>query len=242
VIRKVLPLALVAAAVWTTPAAAAETKAVVELFTSQGCSSCPPADRLLAKYAERDDILALSYNVDIWDGLGWKDTLASHDYTLRQRNYAIGRGDNAVYTPQVVVNGRKHLVGSDRVSIDDAINGGVAPLAIPLTLTSSGDALTVTVAAMPDMPHATLWLVMYDRAVTVPIGKGENAGKTITYTDVVRKMRPISMWKGERMSIDIAKSEIEHAKVGGCAVLLQADKNGQPGPILGAATLTTPTM
>ncbi len=116
-IRSALPLAFVAAALSGAPAHA-ETKAVVELFTSQGCSSCPPADALLGKYAGRDDVLALSYNVDIWDNLGWKDTLASHDFTDRQRNYATARGDNARYTPQVVVNGREHFVGSDKASID----------------------------------------------------------------------------------------------------------------------------
>jgi hypothetical protein len=102
-----------------------------------------------------------------------------------------------------------------------------------------GDAVTVNVGASPsEMPHATLWLVMYDRAVTVPIGRGENSGKTITYTNVVRKMRPIAMWTGAAMSVDLPKSEMEHAKADSAAVLLQTEvSDGLPGPILGAATL-----
>ena len=94
--------------------ALATTKAVIELFTSQGCSSCPPADALLGEYAKRDDVLALSFPVDYWDYLGWKDTLASHENTERQRAYAAARGDRQVYTPQVVVNGVEHMVGSTR--------------------------------------------------------------------------------------------------------------------------------
>jgi hypothetical protein len=102
--------------------AAAETRAVIELFTSQGCSSCPPADALLAEYADRDDVLALSFNVDYWDMLGWKDTLASHDNTERQRNYALARGDGQVYTPQAVIDGRTHVVGSNRDAIEAALD------------------------------------------------------------------------------------------------------------------------
>jgi hypothetical protein len=218
----------------------AETLAVIELFTSQGCSSCPPADRVLADYADRDDILALSFNVDYWDMLGWKDTLASHDNTERQRNYALARGDGQVYTPQAVVDGRVHVVGSNRDEIEAALKANAGALAVPISLSLSGDSVSVDIGAASgsDMPHATLWLVMYDRSVSVPIERGENAGKTVTYSNVVRKLRPIAMWKGEPMSVDLAKSEIEHARVGRCAVLLQAEREGGlPGPILGAATI-----
>jgi hypothetical protein len=218
----------------------AETKAVMELFTSQGCSSCPPADKLLADYAERDDLLALSFNVDYWDMLGWKDTLASHDNTDRQRNYSLARGDGQVYTPQVVVNGRTHVVGSDRAGIDAALAERPDGLPIPINLALAGDSVSVDIAAAagPGMPHATLWLVMYDKAVDVEIQRGENTGKTVTYTNVVRKLRPIAMWKGEAMSVDLPKSEITLAKVGSCAVLLQSEKDGGlPGEILGAATI-----
>ena len=219
---------------------AAEIKGVVELFTSQGCSSCPPADKLLAQYAKRTDLLALSYNVDYWDYLGWKDTLASPDNTARQRNYAQARGDGQVYTPQMVIDGRTHAVGSNQAEIDAALAKYPDGLPVHLSLSATADAITVNIdpAAQGQMPHATLWLVMYDRSVSVPIGRGENSGRTITYTNVVRKLRPIAMWKGESMSVDLPKSEIKQADVNRCAVLLQAEtKDGLPGPILGAATI-----
>lgn len=218
----------------------AGTKAVIELFTSQGCSSCPPADKLLAEYAERDDLLVLSFNVDYWDMLGWKDTLASHDNTERQRNYSLARGDGQVYTPQAVIDGRTHVVGSNRDAIDAALSESPDGLPIPIGLSLAGDSLSVDIGAATEagMPHATLWLVMYDRSVTVPIERGENSGKTITYSNVVRKLRPIAMWKGEAMAVDLPKSEFKHAKVGSCAVLLQAEtESGLPGEILGAATI-----
>ena len=223
----------------TAPAVAGGTQAVIELFTSQGCSSCPSADKLLGEYADRDDVLALSYNVDYWDYLGWKDTLASHDNSQRQRDYSVARGDGAVYTPQAVIDGRNHVTGSQRDAIDTALANNRGSLSVPIDLSLSGDAVTVHIGAAPsDMPHATLWLVMYDRAVTVPIARGENSGETITYSNVVRKLRPIAMWTGAAMSVDLSRSEIEHAKADRCAVLLQTEvKDGLPGPILGAATI-----
>jgi hypothetical protein len=220
--------------------AQAETRAVIELFTSQGCSSCPPADALLAEYADRDDILALSFNVDYWDMLGWKDTLASHDNTERQRNYALARGDGQVYTPQAVIDGRTHVVGSNRSAIEAALRDDPDGLTVPVGLSMSGDSLSVEIGATvaTDLPHATLWLVMYDQSVTVPIERGENTGRTITYSNVVRKLRPIAMWKGEPMTVDLPKSEIKQAKVRNCAVLLQTEsEGGLPGRILGAATI-----
>jgi hypothetical protein len=235
-------IALVAFAslLMATVSATGGTRSVIELFTSQGCSSCPPADALLAEYADSEDVLALSFNVDYWDMLGWKDTLASHDNTERQRNYSLARGDGQVYTPQMVIDGRTHVVGSNRDAIDAALKDSANSLTVPISLSLEGDSLSVEIgaAAATDLPHATLWLVMYDRSVTVPIERGENSGKTITYSNVVRKLRPIAMWKGEPMSVDLPKSEIKHAKVGSCAVLLQAEsEGGLPGPILGAATI-----
>jgi hypothetical protein len=222
------------------PATAGEPKAVVELFTSQGCSSCPPADKLLGEYAARPDVLALSFNVDYWDYLGWKDTLATADNTERQRNYANARGDGQVYTPQAVIDGRVHVVGSNRDEIEGALGKFQDGLPVPLELSSTDDAITVKIGnAVPgELAHANLWLVMYKSTVTVPIDRGENTGKTITYSNVVRKLRPIAMWKGEAMSVDLPKSELRHADVKRCAVLLQEEtKDGLPGPILGAATI-----
>jgi hypothetical protein len=239
-----ITVGLLTAVVATTglaPASAqAETRAVIELFTSQGCSSCPPADAILAEYADRADILALSLPVDYWDYLGWKDTLASHENTERQRDYAAARGDQQVYTPQLVVNGQEHLVGSNRTAIDAALKArSETGLPVPITLKAGLDATTVTIgAAPPNTPSkGTIWLVMYDHAVEVPIARGENTGRTVTYSNVVRKLRPIAMWKGEAMTIDLPKSEMDHAAVARCAVILQTEVDGLPGPILGAAAI-----
>ena len=232
---------LVAGGFSTAMPAHAEIKSVIELFTSQGCSSCPPADKLIGEYvANRPDVLALSYNVDYWDYLGWKDTLASPENTQRQRDYAQARGDGQVYTPQAVIDGRTHAVGSRAPQIEAALDKYADGLPVPLSLSTTADAITVNIGKTPEgeMPHATLWLVMYAREVTVPIERGENTGRTITYNNVVKKLRPIAMWKGESMSVDLPKSEFKHAGADRCAVLLQTEtKDGLPGPILGAATL-----
>jgi hypothetical protein len=214
-------------------------KSVLELFTSQGCSSCPAADKLIGEYAKRDDLLVLSFNVDYWDYLGWKDTLASRDNSDRQRAYAAARGDNDVYTPQVIVNGRDYMAGSDKAKIEAALMQA-APLPIGIDLLEKDDAITVHIGENRRLPHdrATLWLVFYKEEVSVPIERGENSGKTITYTNVVRKLRPIAMWKGEEMSVDLPKSEMAKAKTKRCAVLLQTESAaGLPGSVLGAAML-----
>jgi hypothetical protein len=224
----------------TGAAAAEQPRAVLELFTSQGCSSCPPADKLLGELAQRKDVLALSLPVDYWDYLGWKDTLANHDFSERQKEYASARGDGEVYTPQMVINGTDRVVGSDRAAIEAALTSVGGKLPVPIDLTSKPDATTVTIGAGDAVTpkRGTLWLVMYERAVTVPIEHGENSGKTITYANVVRKMRPIAMWKGEPLSIDLPRSEVTQAKVTRCAVFLQAETAmGLPGPILGASTI-----
>jgi hypothetical protein len=223
-----------------TASAEANTKAVLELFTSQGCSSCPPADKLLGDYAGRDDVLALSFPVDYWDYLGWKDTLASHDNTERQRAYAAARGDRQVYTPQIVVNGVEHMVGSDRSAVDAAIAEHPDGLPVPITMTAGSDSTKVTIGASKSATpqKGTIWLAMYDDPVSVSIARGENTGQTITYYNVVRKLRPIAMWKGEEMTVELPKSELMKTKVSRCAVLLQTElQDGLPGPILGAAAI-----
>jgi len=233
---------------WTIPGAvalilaagpgASEPKAVIELFTSQGCSSCPPADKLVGELAKRDDILALTFNVDYWDYLGWKDTLGSPENSERQRAYATARGDRQVYTPQIVVNGVDHVVGSNRSALEAAIKHD-GPLPVSIGLKEKDDAITVTVNKNGrDVDHASLWLAIYREEVTVPIERGENTGRTITYSNVVKKLRPIAMWHGDDMSVDLPKSEVTRSRTKRCAVILQAETDaGQPGRILGAATI-----
>ncbi|WEK50942.1 MAG: DUF1223 domain-containing protein [Candidatus Kaistia colombiensis] len=214
--------------------------AVLELFTSQGCASCPPADEVLEGFAKRDDIVALSLPVDYWDYLGWKDTLASHEFTARQKSYANARGDRQIYTPQMIVNGTKHVVGSDRAAIE-AVLKAEPPLPVPVSLNMVGDAIHVKIGeagdrAIPRVRKATIWLALYKRHVDVPIGTGENQDRTLAYYNVVTKLRPIAMWRGGPVDVDLPMSEYHRANADGCAILLQAEnEHGEPGQILGAA-------
>src|ERR1700676_3000332 len=130
--------------------ALAEPRAVVELFTSQGCSSCPPADKVIGELAKDPSVIALSMPIDYWDYLGWKDTLADARFSARQKAYSQMRGDRDVYTPQVVVNGSVHVIGSDRAAIDSAIGNtkkSDAVMSVPVSMTLSGKQLHVSVAA-----------------------------------------------------------------------------------------------
>ncbi|WP_321344162.1 DUF1223 domain-containing protein [Breoghania sp.] len=218
--------------------AAADPKAVIELFTSQGCSSCPPADRLLGELAKQEDLIVLSLPVNYWDYLGWKDTLASTDNSARQRAYAELRGDRAVYTPQAVVNGRRHAIGSDKRALLNAIKGaGGLPVSVKAEM--GADSLDIHVGAgeTPGM-MATVWLVLFDHKREVPIARGENGGRTITYHNVVRRMQAIGMWKGKPATYSMPRGELVKAGMQGCAVLIQGeDGNGHPGPIVGATYL-----
>jgi hypothetical protein len=209
-------------------------RAVIELFTSQGCSSCPPADALLAKLATDKDLIALSLPVDYWDRLGWKDTLAKHAFTERQVAYSSVRGDGQVYTPQAVVNGKEHAVGSQRAAINAAVKETVSSLSVPLEVARSGDALQVSVGAAAEAspPHGTLVVMPYLASRDVAIGRGENARRTITYTNIVRDIVPIGDWNGKPIARTIPLNEYKNYD--GVVVILQAGSPGKPGAILGA--------
>ena len=217
-----------------------EKKAVVELFTSQGCSSCPPADKLLGKLARRSDIIALTFPVDYWDYLGWKDTLASPAYGARQRAYAKARRDGEVYTPQVVIDGVTHAVGSRPSEIKQAIKRSRRKLKnarVPLKMRTEGDTLIITAGAAPQgarVKPATIWLALVKKSETVKIKRGENRGRTITYYQVVRDMTPIGHWTGKRVTIRLPKHHLQNRDADGCTVLLQQDT---AGPVLAAAEM-----
>jgi len=201
---------------------------VVELFTSQGCSSCPPADEILGKLKQRDDVIALTFPVDYWDYLGWKDTLASPAFSKRQRDYARARGDRQVYTPQMVMNGRIHVVGNQESAVERGIKTVAKDESIKLTMSVDGDAIRVSVkiddaAKSTASGKATLWLVLFKGAETVKIGRGENSGNTIVYHNVVRQMTPIGMWEGKPMTINLPKSQFVAAGYDGSVVLVQRD-------------------
>jgi len=217
-----------------------EPKAVVELFTSQGCSSCPRADAVLGRLAERDDIIALSLSVDYWDYLGWKDTLTVPGNTLRQRGYAKSRGDRQVYTPQAVVNGVMHVVGSDKGAIERAIaksRNQEGILAVPVQLTQTADGrITVAVADSPSNAHGEVWLCGVKKETAIQIARGENRGKTVTYHNVVRGWHKLGDWTGKAASFTLSRSDLKGG-VDEAAVILQERPKGHPGRVLGAATL-----
>lgn len=220
-------------------------KAVVELFTSQGCSSCPPADKVVGDLVAEGEVLALTLPVDYWDYLGWRDTLGKPEHSERQRAYAKGRRDRNVYTPQAVVNGQVHVVGSRRARIDNSIaklqdesSDASSSLPLDVTLVKSSEALTISVDGSSEAgKNTTIWLVFYDDEHTVNINRGENRGQKVTYHNVVRDMRPIGMWKGTKTEMVLPLSELSKSGYDNCAVIVQSTINGNPGAILGAATL-----
>ncbi|MER8748206.1 thioredoxin family protein [Mesorhizobium sp. M1050] len=216
---------------------------VVELFTSQGCTSCPPADVLFAEFAAREDIVALAYHVDYWDYLGWQDTLSRKENTERQYDYMRAFGSRSVYTPQAVVNGRVHVNGASRGEVDGALarmarSGEGMRVAIKVSRTSdrvmidTGDA-----GSGPSDAHVVI--VYFDPPQTIKIGEGENTGRKMTYWNSVTGIQTAGMWHGKAQRYELPMSEI--TKKGGCAVLLQSvGKDGLPGPILGAAFIHKP--
>ncbi|HTV36387.1 MAG TPA: DUF1223 domain-containing protein [Xanthobacteraceae bacterium] len=219
--------------------ARAAPRAVLELFTSQGCSSCPPADKLLGEYAKDPSVVALSLPINIWDYLGWKDTLALPGHTARQRAYAELRGDRQVYTPQIVVNGTMHALGSDRAAIDRAIaetDRNPAIMSVPVLVSTGGNRLTVAVKAGTDgQISGEVWLCPLATAVAVAIGRGENRGRTLTYHNVVRGWRKLGDFTGTDANWSVPLSEIESGNIDAAAVMVQEGTRAKPGLILGAA-------
>lgn len=217
--------------------AQAGPRAVIELFTSQGCSSCPPADQLLGELADDPSLVSVSVPIDYWDYLGWKDTLADPRNTARQKAYAHARGDGQVYTPQVVVNGSLHALGSDKAAIELAIaasrkNGAMSLLP---TLALADGRLNVSVPDATDArTGAEVWLFGVTRAATVAIGRGENKGRAITYRNVVRRWVKLGDWAGKANSWSIPVQTLKGANIDEAAVLVQSGTVEKPKTILGA--------
>jgi hypothetical protein len=205
---------------------------VVELFTSQGCSSCPPADAYLRELAKRGDVLALSLHVDYWDNLGWKDTLGSPAFTTRQMEYKTAMKLHGVYTPQIIIDGVSEGIGSRSRDIDTKIRARAASLVdVPMDARRDGNMLRLEIGAgaKPAAP-AIIWLVRYTKEESVRISRGENSGTTIAYANVVRDMHGLGTWTGAAMNVALPKLD-----GGSYAVLLQT---GEAGPILGAARIS----
>jgi hypothetical protein len=212
---------------------ASRSPVLVELFTSQGCSSCPPADALLAELAEREDVIALSLHVDYWDYLGWQDVFAMPAFTRRQAAYAEAQGDRSVYTPQMVVHGEARLVGSRRETVLAAIEAarnGAAPAR--LDIARREERLEIRVApAAARAPAGVLWFVTYHSPAPVRIKSGENAGREVRYRNVARSWMKLGRWNGAAEETFSAPAPAEGF---GIAVILQ--ENGV-GPVVAAAQL-----
>jgi hypothetical protein len=219
--------------------ARAEPRALLELFTSQGCSSCPAADKLLGELAADPSFVAISVPIDYWDYLGWKDTLANPAHSARQRAYARMRGDRQVYTPQIVVNGSMHVLGSDRAAIDRVIaqtDHNASTMSLPVLLSVASGVLTVKVAPAPnEHTGAEVWLCPLTTAVSVAIGRGENHGRTVTYHNVVRNWLKLGDWTGAEAKWSVPIADIKTGNVDAAAVMVQAGTHDKPGIILGAA-------
>ncbi|MBL6931381.1 MAG: DUF1223 domain-containing protein [Rhodospirillales bacterium] len=206
---------------------------VVELFTSQGCSSCPPADTYLgdlAKSGEGENVLALSYHVDYWDNLGWKDPYSSADNSNRQRAYAHHMDLRYVYTPQMVVQGALQATGSDRRTVASQIKEARKLPRIYVELVRNGNDLQIALADTGNAMKADVYMVVFDNEHVTKVKKGENRGKTITNRNVVRALKHIGTWQGEAVSISSPLDESGDA----CAVIVQSRTSGA---ILGAASV-----
>jgi hypothetical protein len=216
----------------------AEPFAVIELFTSQGCSSCPAADKLLSELKDDPNLITLSLPIDYWDYLGWKDTLAMPGHTARQKAYSRMRGDREVYTPQVVINGVAQVLGSSREDIEKAVaqsRDGAHPLSVPVELAQTENRVTVKLPSKPGSESGEVWLCPVTGAVPVGIGRGENRGRTITYTNVVRRWIRLGAWTGKSESFSVPVDTIKSSGGDTVAVILQGGSADKPGKVLGAS-------
>ena len=220
----------------TAAQAAERAPVVVELFTSEGCSSCPPADAYLGELAKRPGVIALSFHVDYWNRLGWTDPFSSAAATARQKGYAESLKQSYVYTPEMVVDGRVHEAGSRREKMEALIDAARANAVFPVALTRKpgGDIEAVLPAAGGSTTDATVWLVLYDRSQTVAVKNGENGGRTITHANVVREIRRVGNWNGQAARLALPIDAAAARERAGAAIIVQA---GSYGTVLGAGAI-----
>jgi len=225
------------------PAAAGELRqgprAVVELFTSQGCSSCPKADAMLAELGERTDIVALAYHVDYWDYVGWEDTFGERAFSDRQRDYAQSWGSSRIFTPQLIVNGAGGVVASKQEAVDAALARAALPVLVGLSCDDDDKLMTITISGGDDQMEGVVWLVTFIDRAEVDIERGENKGRKIAYTQIVTGRQVVGMFRpGSEGQIRLPLDEVLTGKANGVAILVQQEREGLPGPILGAASYT----
>ncbi len=224
----------------TGPAGAGDPRqrpVVVELFTSQGCSSCPPADALLGELAQRDDVVALAFHIDYWDHIGWKDPFGDPLNTARQRAYAARYRQRTVYTPQMVIDGSGHVVGSRRGDVEAAIGARLAMspaqrVTIPVEYGRRSDgAVTVIVPKAATTGPADLLLAAIDARHVTEVRRGENSGRVLTDFNVVRSIARIGTWDGSALSVTV-HADTWHRGADALVILLQAADHG---PVWGVA-------
>jgi hypothetical protein len=222
----------------------AKRPVVVELYTSQGCSSCVPADALLARLTKRPDVLPMSLPVTYWDMLGWKDTLASETNTRRQKSYAAQMGQSAVYTPQIIVDGVADVVGSREQSVEAAIDTQARDTSnddVAIALKETANELHIAIGSGDrNRQPATVWMFHLRSQATVAIGGGENDGRTMTYHNVVGDLKAVGQWKGDPLTIDLPRSGMEGLPHDALAVVVQG--GGGYGRVMGAAMLNRPAF
>lgn len=211
---------------------------VVELFTSQGCYSCPPADRFAGKLRARPDVLPLSYHVDYWDYIGWKDPFALPSNAARQRDYAASFGLHSIYTPQMVVSGQFEGVGSREARIEgliEKVKTGGKYFAAPKIVRDPAGRFRIDIPEAAYGDSADVYFIAFEGEKTQVISRGENAGKTLTYYNVVRDFSHVGSWGGEARQFDIEAAAAMPAGADGCAVIVQERASGA---IIGAARLS----
>lgn len=218
--------------VFLTPLAVQGDPVVVELYTSQGCSSCPPADALFSEIAKRDDVIALALHVDYWDYIGWADSLADPAHTVRQKAYAHAAGKQMIYTPQMIIGGERRVAGNKAMDVVDQINKmGAITSDITLEVVRNGDQVEIVARVVGgNARDMTVQFVRFDPFQAVSITRGENAGRTIEYTNIVTRWDRVADWDGG----DVYRGSVNAPGSKPAVVIVQA---AGPGRILAAAQL-----
>lgn len=216
---------------------------VVELFTSQGCSNCPKADRAIERLAERDDVVTVAYHVDYWNYMGWQDTLSAKENTERQYGYAKTLGIKNVFTPQIVLNGVRDTKLTDPQRLVDELGrlrGTREGMPVSVSAELSPEEMTISIGDGPvaGITKADVIVAYFRKRSAVEIQKGENQGKKIVYRNAVTKLETVGIWEGKALTVKLPAAVLAKRGFDGCAILLQShDGNDNPGRILGAAAL-----
>jgi hypothetical protein len=239
--------AALATTAFTAGAPAEEVKSkpigVVELFTSQGCSKCPKADRAIETLAGRDDVVTIAYHVDYWNYMGWQDTLSAKENTERQYGYAKTLGIKNVFTPQLVLNGVRDTKLTNPDSLVEELGrlkgtrDGM-PVAVSARLSPEEMTISIGDGELSGTGKADIVVAYFRKYSTVEIQKGENQGKKIVYRNAVTKIETVGMWEGKALTVKLPAALLAKRGFDGCAILLQShDAENNPGRILGAAAL-----